>query len=58
MLLNRWFERCGLDFNSLEIVKNRKCPVLIVGWKGNTVIPQEAQLVGQLPESSTPERFR
>lgn len=58
MLLNFWFRHCGLDFNSLEIVKNTKCPVLIVGRKGDTVIPQEAQLVGKLPDSSTSERFR
>lgn len=58
--LNFWFSRCGLEFNSREIIENTKCPVLIVGRKGDTVIPQEAQLVGKLPDSSTSEseRFR
>uniref|UniRef100_A0A1A9VJU8 Uncharacterized protein n=1 Tax=Glossina austeni TaxID=7395 RepID=A0A1A9VJU8_GLOAU len=49
---------CGLEFNSQEVIENTKCPVLIVGRKGDTVIPQEAQLVGKLPDSSTSERFR
>ncbi len=59
--LNFCFNHCGLEFNSREIIENTKCPVLIVGRKGDTVIPQEAQLVGKLPDSSTPdtsERFR
>ncbi|WP_017532100.1 hypothetical protein [Wolbachia endosymbiont of Diaphorina citri] len=51
--LNFWFNRCGLEFNSREIIENTKCPVLIAGRKGDTVIPQEAQLVGKLPDSST-----
>lgn len=56
--LNFWFRRCELEFNSREIIENTKCPVLIAGRKGDTVIPQEAQLVGKLPDSSTSERFR
>ncbi|WP_255359849.1 hypothetical protein [Wolbachia endosymbiont of Laodelphax striatellus] len=56
--LNFWFNRCGLEFNSREIIENTKCPVLIAGRKGDTVIPQEAQLVGKLPDSSTSEWFR
>lgn len=56
--LNFWFNRCGLEFNSREIIENTKCSVLIVGRKGDTVIPQKAQLVGKLPDSSTSERFR
>ncbi|WP_374698377.1 hypothetical protein [Wolbachia endosymbiont (group B) of Limnophora tigrina] len=57
-LLNIWFRRCGLDLNPREIVENTKCPVLIVGRKGDTVIPQEAQLVGKLDDQSTKETFR
>lgn len=56
--LNFWFSCCGLEFNSQEVIENTKCPVLIVGRKADTVIPQEAQLVGKLPDSSTSERFR
>nr|WP_265033377.1 hypothetical protein [Wolbachia endosymbiont (group A) of Sicus ferrugineus] len=58
MLLNRWFGRCGLDFNPRKIVEDTKCPVLIVGRKGDTVIPQEIQLVGKLSDQSTEERLR
>lgn len=57
--LNFWFNRCGLEFNSREIIENTKCPVLIVGRKGDTVIPQEAQLVGKLDDDqSTSKTFR
>ncbi|MDX5495334.1 hypothetical protein [Wolbachia endosymbiont (group A) of Anthophora plumipes] len=56
--LNFWFSRCGLEFNSREIIENTKCPVLIVGRKGDTVIPQEIQLVGKLSDQSTEERLR
>lgn len=58
MLLNRWFGCCGLDFNPRKIVEDTKCPVLIVGRKGDTVIPQEIQLVGKLSDQSTEERLR
>lgn len=53
MLLNFWFRHCGLDFNSLEIVKNTKCPVLIVGRKGDKVIPEDMQLVNKLCDQLT-----
>nr|WP_250294689.1 hypothetical protein [Wolbachia endosymbiont of Oedothorax gibbosus] len=53
MLLNRWFGRCGLDFNPQKVVENTKCPVLIAGRKGDTVIPQEIQLVNKLEDQST-----
>ncbi|WP_375316313.1 hypothetical protein [Wolbachia endosymbiont (group A) of Colletes cunicularius] len=57
--LNFWFNRCGLEFNSREIIENTKCSVLIVGRKGDTVIPQEAQLVGKLDDDqSTSKTFR
>ncbi|MDR2547997.1 MAG: hypothetical protein LBC34_00595 [Rickettsiales bacterium] len=55
--LNFWFGRCGLDFNPQKVVENTKCPVLIVGRKGDTVIPQAAQLVGKLNDLSE-ERLR
>ncbi len=58
MLLNRWFGRCELDFNPRKIVEDTKCPVLIVGRKGDTVIPQEIQLVGKLENQSTKKRLR
>lgn len=58
MLLNRWFGRCGLDFNPRKIVEDTKCPVLIAGRKGDTVIPQEIQLVGKLENQSTKKRLR
>lgn len=57
MLLNRWFGRCGLDFNPQKVVENTKCPVLIAGRKGDTVIPQEIQLVGKLEDQSTKKRL-
>ncbi|WP_434732270.1 alpha/beta hydrolase family protein [Wolbachia endosymbiont of Zygogramma bicolorata] len=57
--LNFWFNRCGLECNSREIIENTKCPVLIVGRKGDTIIPQEAQLVGKLDDDqSTSKTFR
>ncbi|WP_425386039.1 alpha/beta hydrolase family protein [Wolbachia endosymbiont (group A) of Barypeithes pellucidus] len=57
--LNFWFSRCRLEFNSREIIENTKCPVLIAGRKGDTVIPQEAQLVGKLDDDqSTSKTFR
>jgi len=55
--LNFWFGRCGLDFNPQKVVENTKCPVLIAGRKGDTVIPQAAQLVGKLNDLSG-ERLR
>ncbi|MGL9718310.1 MAG: alpha/beta hydrolase family protein [Wolbachia sp.] len=55
--LNFWFRRCGLDFNPQKVVENTKCPVLIAGRKGDTVIPQAAQLVGKLNDLSE-ERLR
>jgi hypothetical protein len=55
--LNFWFVRCGLDFNPQRVVENTKCPVLIAGRKGDTVIPQAAQLVGKLNDLSG-ERLR
>ncbi|WP_341812026.1 hypothetical protein [Wolbachia endosymbiont (group A) of Conops quadrifasciatus] len=58
MLLNRWFGRCELDFNPRKIVEDTKCPVLIAGRKGDTVIPQEIQLVGKLEDQSTTKRLR
>lgn len=58
MLLNRWFGRCELDFNPRKIIEDTKCPVLIAGRKGDTVIPQEVQLVGKLENQSTKERLR
>ncbi|WP_395463165.1 hypothetical protein [Wolbachia endosymbiont of Cantharis cryptica] len=58
MLLNRWFECCGLDLNSLEIVKKMKGPVLIVGRRGDEVIPEDMQLVGKLDDQRTDKTFR
>ncbi|WCR58096.1 MAG: hypothetical protein PG980_000568 [Wolbachia endosymbiont of Ctenocephalides felis wCfeJ] len=55
--LNFWFTRCGLDFNARKIIENTKCPVLITGRKGDTVIPEEAQLVNKLDDLSG-ERLR
>ncbi|MDR3131832.1 MAG: hypothetical protein LBU02_01915 [Rickettsiales bacterium] len=55
--LNFWYRRCRLDFNPLEVVENTKCPVLIAGRKGDTVIPPAAQLVGKLNDLSG-ERLR
>jgi hypothetical protein len=55
--LNFWFGRCGLDFNPQKVVENTKCPILIAGRKGDTVIPQAAQLVNKLDDLSE-ERLR
>nr|WP_250778554.1 hypothetical protein [Wolbachia pipientis] len=55
--LNFWFGRCGLDFNPQKVVENTKCPVLIAGRKGDTVIPEETQLVNKLDDLSG-ERLR
>ena len=55
--LNFWFGCCGLDFNPQKIVENTKCPVLIAGRKGDTVIPPAAQLFGKLNDLSG-ERLR
>ncbi|WP_246209746.1 hypothetical protein, partial [Wolbachia endosymbiont of Atemnus politus] len=51
--LNFWFKRSKLEFNSQEIIENTKCPVLIAGRKGDTVIPQAAQLAGKLSDRFT-----
>ncbi|WCR59368.1 MAG: hypothetical protein PG978_000804 [Wolbachia endosymbiont of Ctenocephalides felis wCfeF] len=55
--LNFWYRRCGLDFNPQEVIENTKCPVLIVGREGDTVIPPAARLVGKLSDLSG-ERLR
>ncbi|MDR1139667.1 MAG: hypothetical protein LBJ80_04610 [Rickettsiales bacterium] len=55
--LNFWYRRCGLDFDPQKVVENTKCPVLIAGRKGDTVIPPAAQLVGKLNDLSG-ERLR
>lgn len=58
MLLNSWVKHCNLDFNPQEIIENTKCPVLIVGRKEDTVIPEELQLVGKLDDQFTKKRLR
>lgn len=55
--LDFWFRRCGLEINPQKIIENTKCPVLIFSRKGDTIIPEEAQL--KISDKIIPkEKFR
>lgn len=56
LCLNILHKLFGLELNSEEVIKKTKCPVLIVGREGDSVIIKKAQLADKLKDSIIPEK--